>query len=156
MIPFALGGLAGYVLTLGAGFLLGWKWIADSPRADILEFALLLVALPAAVQALASDLLARVMKKRAFDPRAGMFLGPIVAGLIASVVAVVATAIALPLVRERAPDSLVISVAAACSACLVVPILPRVRKGLCIRCGYDLAATGDGARCPECGAFGSR
>ena len=28
----------------------------------------------------------------------------------------------------------------------------RLRKGLCLKCGYDLRAHGGGDRCPECGS----
>lgn len=151
MIPFALGGLFAYLVVLGVGLVLGWEWVPSAPRAMLIEEALILVGVPATLQALVGDVTGKVLRKRAFHPRGRAGFGTAAMGVVAAALATGATAVALPKLGERVSDALVMGLAALVCSGVVVALMPRVRKGTCVRCAYDLAASGEPARCPECG-----
>lgn len=151
MIPFALGGLFVYIVVLAVGLLLGWEWVPSAPRRILVEEALMLVCIPAALQALCGDVVGKVMRKRAFHPRGSPGFGVAGAGALAAILATGATAVAIPLLGERVRDALVMGASTLVCSLIVVACMSRVRAGRCVRCGYDLASSRDPARCPECG-----
>jgi hypothetical protein len=91
---------------------------------------------------------------RLLDPRLRRRLAPAALGLALGAASLAVASVALVYAPDQAPDAAVTGASSLLVCFLAVLPLPRVRAGVCIACGYDLAgATPDQrGRCPECGA----
>jgi hypothetical protein len=74
-------------------------------------------------------------------------------GIIAGAIGAAWSVLALVLLDTALPDALLTGAGATAGAVIVVALLPRVKAGTCLRCGYDLsgATAASGGKCTECG-----
>ncbi|MCA9256870.1 MAG: hypothetical protein KDA33_14575 [Phycisphaerales bacterium] len=78
-------------------------------------------------------------------------LRPVWAGVAISVLTIL---IAIPVVvfgSAYAPDWALLSVSSIPPALLVLLLCKSIRPGRCLACGFDVRASLDAGRCPECG-----
>lgn len=118
---------------------------------ECFSFGLALLAWPL-LSASATAALVNVRRPRlVFDRRAGRRLQPFALGVLTGLLGIVLAALLIIWVDDYAPDGLIFAASSALAALAVVAPLRAARPGLCIACGYDLRASIDFGRCPECG-----
>jgi hypothetical protein len=116
-----------------------------------------MVAVPALGAWGVAEFVNMLTPRRTFDRRRRTFGKRFVLGAAAGgACATFATAL-LPLVDRYLSDAVIFGATGAVAMMLFLILLPRVKRGHCIHCGYDLRDSpapgqpGSG-RCPECGA----
>lgn len=151
MIPYFAGALLGYSAFLLLAGVMTW---ADRHTLDgqpWFVLAMLLVVLPACVQALAGDLTARLLRKRLFDHRAHATYTLMSLGAVVAIAVVLATTFTLPFQDDRFSDAVILAAYGAVISTMAVAFLRRTRSTHCVTCTHDLASAGMPPRCPECG-----
>jgi hypothetical protein len=113
--------------------------------------ALLLIA-PVASATVAFEVARLLRKPRLYDQRRPGAIRAIVLSTALGALALGASIAVMTFADEDLSDLITIPAPALCAGLIPPLVLPRVRNGRCVRCGYDLAGV-DAARCPECGAF---
>jgi hypothetical protein len=91
--------------------------------------------------------------RRALDHRLALRWECVGIGMLAGVIGVAWSVLALVLLDRALPDAVLTAAGAMAGSVIVVMLMPRVKPGTCLRCGYDLAGAtvGTGGRCSECG-----
>ncbi len=126
-----------------------WPLLAS----DLVQLCLL----PAALALLLANIAHFRRPRRLFGGHAGgarMFAAGVAAGALTIVLALPLSLLTLDnLVPAKfvAPDWLVFPVASLFANSLVLAFCRSTRPGLCPKCAYDLRASLDAGRCPECG-----
>lgn len=146
-VGFLFVSLAGYAGELAFGDTL--RWI---PVRDHALFAAAMCAIPTICAWTAARSVGSVFPRRMLLATAEPGIGPAILGGIACTVAIAATALLL-IVTERHVHGLVVyGVCAFISTGALVAVFGgRIRPGRCVRCDYDLSASWESRRCPECG-----
>jgi hypothetical protein len=150
MLRFVLG----HVSSTLALALTSLVWAARPVRThpgDVLRSLLILCVLPTACAWGAASLVNTWRPRRLFDTRARRSGTLILLGAESGLLAIVITAGLLVLFEQLHMDLLLFALMAAVSACLLLCSCRRVRPGACVACGYDIRASLDYGRCPECG-----
>ncbi len=112
-----------------------------------------LLALPVAAAWVAVEVLSRVRRPRAMHAEVSAWGRLMMSGVAAGGLSVLATATVLAAVPAEGWDWLVVAGAAVSATACAVILMPRVRAGACVHCGYEVQ---DLARCPECGRVSTR
>lgn len=82
----------------------------------------------------------------------GRGMPALIRGLLAGGISLVLTAGGIVVIRgPDFPDILILVLSSSVATCLIVLLSPRIRAGLCARCRYDIRASLEFGRCPECG-----
>lgn len=157
MIRFAIGlgipyfGILAYQAhAWGLEFWKPWRWSSLAGPAISFSAAILTAVLLAIVL---NDRRPRQLLSR--PPRS--FLRPAATGAIISVLTLLLAIPAVVFGSEYAPDWLLLSISTLLPALLVLSFCKSIVPGACVGCGFDLRASLDAGRCPECGReFGTR
>lgn len=151
MIRFALGLMLPYlgILTYQAyewrlDIMKPWRWQSLVGPAMGFGVAVLTVLLVAIV-------LNYRRPKRVLSRGPSQALRPILAGMAISVLTVLFAIPAVVFGSEYAPDWLLLCVSTIPPAMLVLLLSKSIVPGQCVACGFDLRASLDTGRCPECG-----
>ena len=144
---FATVMLGMYAWTVGAD-------VADR-SVDVGRFvalAAVLCAAPVLVAWVTARVMHQLSPRRMLDATVGSRFGPRVLGILAATLALVGTAVALLLLGATEHDGVILPANAVLGTLVVVRFVGRRRQpGRCIRCGYDISASIEFGRCPECG-----
>lgn len=157
MIPFLAGFAVPYLALYAWGLAAAATWFREDPSMQRV-FILVTVVIPIACGWGAAELVNLIRPRHLLDRRLkGRTLTRLLIGMIAGVIGAFATAVLLPLVDRFVPDAVLTGSAGVIAAGFIVLLLPRVRPGHCIHCGYDLRSGPGPGRpgaglCPECGA----
>lgn len=111
--------------------------------------AIYAIAIPGACAIVGACIAHKVRPRKVFDARVSGVVRPVLFGAIAGLLAVGATALLAAIVA--APEWLVLGGVSLGFAICGAMMLPGIRAGECLQCGYDLHEKPE-ARCPECGA----
>ena len=115
--------------------------------------AVVLCAAPVLVAWVAAGVTHGLSPRRMFDATLGSQFGPRALGILAAMLALVGTAAGLLLLGPTEHDGVILTANAVLGTFVVVRFLGRRRQpGRCIRCAYDISASLEFGRCPECGA----
>ncbi len=118
---------------------------------DCFSLGLALLAWPLLSASAVAALLNVRRPRLVFDRRAGRRLKPFALGVLTALLGIVIAALLLVWIDRYAPDALIFAASSALAALAVVSPLRAARPGMCIACGYDIRASIDFGRCPECG-----
>jgi len=155
MIPF----VAGYAVVFGLLLAVALATRGTSPSVFWYEaptpgeLVASLFVLPVATAWIALDALHRVRPRRWLDVRVRRRARLLTAGAGSSLLAIVCTTVGLVWAEEYAPAWSIMPGCAALATCATFLLMPRVRAGRCIQCGYDVRDGGAAGRCPECGTL---
>ncbi|MFG0328359.1 MAG: hypothetical protein ACF8PN_00535 [Phycisphaerales bacterium] len=132
-------------------------WVADGmyDRLDIGVMLVLLGVAPPLTAITAASLVHLVCPLRMCDRRRPGVATRVGAGALAGLVVIALTVVGLALAHEQVPDWLILITAATTGTVAVLIFCPRLRRGHCLVCDYDLHACVGTNRCPECGAIAS-
>ena len=75
----------------------------------------------------------------------------VLVGMITGVVAIVFAVPGVVFLEARANENLILGASGLIAGLLVSLFLRKSRPGICLGCGFDLRASLDRGRCPECG-----
>lgn len=155
MIHLVLGTL----LIWGAGLALGhvWDWeVAGASKAGEVAGnpAWMMVIFPPLAAWLTVELINLVTPRRLFDRRTVAPVRRAVLGVMGGVIGFVLAVAFLPILEPFMPDWGVLSASSAVGMMLPAVLLPRVHRGHCVHCDYDLTTLPSMEQCPECGKTG--
>lgn len=135
----------------------------DAPSSAWAAWTLLLGA-PASAAWIATECMQFVFPSRLLDPRVRAPVRRLAAGVVAGLLGAAAGATGVIFLTISAGayrassnpllDAAILGGGSALGVVMVLTVMPRVRPGRCVHCGYDLAAMTPraGGRCAECGA----
>ena len=134
-----------------------WTVLADVADRSVdggrfVALAVVLCAAPVLISWFTARVTHQLSPRRMLDATLGSRFGPRVLGILAGTLALVGTAVALHLLGPMEHDGVILAANAALGTFVVVRLFSRRRQpGRCIRCAYDISASLDFGRCPECG-----
>lgn len=153
MIFFLLCASAVYAVITGIALVTGADDLNREPR---LMLSVLLSGwlVPTMTTWIVAEITHALTPRRVFDRRLFMPVRRVVLGLLSGVIGSVLGVIVMALLDNSAiPDAALTAAAAAVATVLVILPIDRVRKGVCVYCGYSLAGAtpAAGGVCSECG-----
>jgi len=140
-----------YAWSLAAEF----QWLGDDSTGPAV-LAAVMIAFPVLAAWAAAEIMSLARPPRLFDRRVRRGPIKVTLGLATGIVGTLLGAGLLPVLDVYLSDGVVLGGSAAAAAAGAVLVLPRIRPGHCVFCGYDLrdgpspGRAGSG-RCPECG-----
>lgn len=153
MIHLVLGSMLIWMAGLAIGHVWNWESAAATGE-DGGSVAWLLIAFPPLAVWLTAEFINAVTPRRLFDRRTVAPVRRATVGALAGVIGFTIAVLALPLTERHASDWATLAGASAIGTFVTVVFLPRVRRGHCVVCGYDLRTLPSMERCPECGQTG--
>lgn len=156
MIPFAFGvsivfaGLMGALLGLDPTV----RWFE---RPDIAMLIARSVVGPVIAAWLVAEGVNLVRPLRLFDPRIARWVPRVLVGVASGLIGTAAASLLLAFAVGVVHDVVILAGSAGLGTMMTLIVMPRVRPGACIYCGYDVRSQpGPGmpgwGTCPECGA----
>jgi hypothetical protein len=115
--------------------------------------AVTLFVLPVAAAWITLDVLNRLRGRRWFDYRVKRRTRLLSLGFGAGLVAAVECTILLAWGEQYVPAWVIVAVCTVLAVAGAFVLIPGIRAGHCILCGYQLADGGFAGRCPECGSL---
>ena len=134
-----------------------WTVLADVADRSVdggrfVALAVVLCAAPVLVSWVTARVTHQLSPRRMLDATLGSRFGARVLGILSAMLALVGTAVGLRLLGPTEHDGVILTANAALGTFVVLKIFGRGRQpGRCIRCGYDISASLEFGRCPECG-----
>ncbi|MEK6703016.1 MAG: hypothetical protein AABZ53_12185 [Planctomycetota bacterium] len=153
MIFVILGSLLVWVCGLSLG--LFWDW-QDAAKQGEEAFGptWALSNIPPLAAWLAVEIIHLISPRRLFDRRIVAPIGRVSLGIKGAVIGFIIAVVFLPIVENAMPDWLTLAAASAIGTMIPTVLLPRMHKGHCALCDYDLRTLPSMERCPECGKTG--
>jgi 4-hydroxybenzoate polyprenyltransferase len=146
--------VSGHVLATLALSMTGLLWQPPAVSIDprfVLLYPLSRCVLPTVSAWAMASLFLSISPRRAFDRRMGCSRTPVMLGMTAALLGIVMTAgLVIALDRARA-DLAILAASSALSAFVLLCLCRKLKPGACVRCGYDVRASLNYGRCPECG-----
>ena len=134
-----------------------WTVLADVADRSVdggrfVALAVVLCAAPIFVSWVTARVTHQLSPRRMFDATLGSQFGPRVLGILAATLALVGTAVGLLLLGPTKHNGVLLAANTVLGTFVVVRLFGRRRQpGRCIHCGYDISASLEFGRCPECG-----
>lgn len=119
--------------------------------AELIVVTVELILLPVAIVWLTARLWNRFRPKMILCGSHHHALQQLLAGLMLGLCCMSLTTLCVVFGPDALPDLTFTSVSSLAACLLVFPLCARPRPGLCAACGYDIRASLDMGRCPECG-----
>lgn len=153
MIFLVLGVVLAWMIGMSIGLVWDWE-VAAAAGAEGSKPAWIMLIFPPLAAWLTAEAINLVTPRRLFDRRSVAPVRKATLGFLAGVLGFAIAVAFLPLVERQLPDWGVLASASAIATMLPVALLPKVRRGRCAFCDYDMKALPSMERCPECGNTG--
>lgn len=89
--------------------------------------------------------------RRSLTRYPGAFRSAAMLGFVSGIAAMTATGLLLWIGDGRAPDGAITAASSILTTMVTLVACKKVQTGLCTTCGYNITASVDFGRCPECG-----
>lgn len=153
MILLTLGVMVAWMIGMAIGLVWDWE-VAAAAGAEGSKPAWIMLIFPPLAAWLTAEAINLVTPRRLFDRRTVAPVRKAALGFLGGVIGFALAVAFLPIVEEQLPDWGVLASASAVGTMLPVVLLPRVRRGFCAYCDYDMKTLPSMERCPECGNTG--
>ena len=154
MILLLLGMMVAWTAGLALGHVWDWEVAAKTGLDEAGRPAWMLMIFPPMAAWLTAETINLVTPRRLFDRRIVAPVQRSALGFTTGVIGFGLAVLFLPIVEELLPDWGTLAAASAIGTMLPIVLLPRVRRGFCAFCDYDMKSLPSMERCPECGNTG--
>jgi hypothetical protein len=119
---------------------------------EIGALAILLLVIPPVAAWMAAALMQLRRARRLLSRSRRGFVAPLLLGVFAGSLTLGLLGFELYYADRFLPDAVIVGVTTFLITALLIAVLPRLKPGRCRACNYDISASLDFNRCPECGS----